>query len=136
MTPLAKAARSGDDLWPVHSTVAGVVDVSAAAVAWAILAGGLDTAPSAHPTASRIRSLALATTGAGRSEYVRRCENVAICSVSRSMGPLPLVSAPTSSARPGSSLSLCSAPSWAPDSEAACRVRLAGSGERGPQHLR
>src|SRR5439155_26697628 len=42
----------------------------------------------------------------------------------------------TSSARPGSSLSLCSAPSWAPDSEAACRVRLAGSGERGPQHLR
>src|SRR6266542_250315 len=88
MTPLAKAARSGDDLWPVHSTVAGVVDVTTAAVAWAIPAGGLGAAPSAQPTASRTRSLALATTGGGRSEYVRRSEKVAICSVSRSMGLL------------------------------------------------
>src|SRR6266513_2674154 len=90
MTPLAKAARSGDDLWPAHSTVAGVVDVTPAAIAWAILAGGLETAPSAHPTASRSRSFALAITGGGRSEYVKRCEKVAICSVSRSMGPLLL----------------------------------------------
>src|SRR5436309_3968845 len=88
MTPLAKAARSGDDLWPVHSTVAGVADVTPAAIAWAILAGGLETAPSAHPTASRSRSLALAITGGGRSEYVKRCEKLAICSVSRSMGLL------------------------------------------------
>jgi hypothetical protein len=78
MVPLANAARSGLVFWPVTITVAGVADVTSAAMDWAMSAGGVQDAPIAHPTVSATSDFAWTITSAGRSANERPAAYVTI----------------------------------------------------------